>query len=49
MGAIREIDRSLSKGIMSEFLRFQLIVCNNLSKSLTSLRSEVRTLTQSLL
>ena len=49
MGAIREIDRSLSKGIMSEFLRLQLIVCNDLSKSLTSLRSEVRTLTQSLL
>ena len=49
MGAIREIDRSLSKGIMSEFLRLQLIVCNDLSKSLTSLRSEVGTLTQSLL
>ena len=49
MGAIREIDRSLSKGIMSEFLRLQLIVCNNLSKSLMSLRSEVGTLTQSLL
>ena len=49
MGAIREIDRSLSKGIMSEFLRLHLIVCNNLSKSLTSLRSEVGTLTQSLL
>ena len=49
MGAIREIDRSLSKGIMSEFLRLQLIMCNDLSKSLTSLRSEVRTLTQSLL
>ena len=49
MGAIREIDRSLSKGIMSEFLRLQLIVCTNLSKSLTSLRSEVGTLTQSLL
>ena len=49
MGAIREIDRSLSKGIMSEFLRLQLIVCNNFSKSLMSLRSEVGTLTQSLL
>ena len=49
MGAIREIDRSLSKGIMSEFLRLQLIMCNDLSKSLTSLRSEVGTLTQSLL
>ena len=49
MGAIREIDRSLSKGIMSEFLRLQLIVCNDLSKSLMSLRSEVGTLTQSLL
>ena len=49
MGAIREIDRSLSKGIISEFLRLQLIVCNDLSKSLMSLRSEVRTLTQSLL
>ena len=49
MGAIREIDGSLSKGIMSEFLRLQLIVCNDLSKSLMSLRSEVRTLTQSLL
>ena len=49
MGAIREIDRSLSKGIMSEFLRLQLIICNDLSKSLTSLRSEVGTLTQSLL
>ena len=34
---------------MSEFLRLQLIMCNDLSKSLTSLRSEVRTLTQSLL
>ena len=34
---------------MSEFLRLQLIVCNDLSKSLTSLRSEVGTLTQSLL
>ena len=49
MGAIREIDRSLSKGIMSEFLRLQLIMCNDLSKSLTSLRLEVGTLTQSLL
>ena len=49
MGAIREIDRSLRKGIMSEFLRLQLIVCNDLSKSLTSLRLEVRTLTQSVL
>ena len=49
MGAIREIDRSLSKGIMSEFFRLQLIMCNDLSKSLTSLRSEVGTLTQSLL
>ena len=47
MGAIREIDRSLSKGIMSEFLR--LIMCNDLSKSLTSLRSKVGALTQSLL
>ena len=34
---------------MSEFLRLQLIVCNDLSKSSTSLRSEVGTLTQSLL
>ena len=49
MGAIREIDRSLSKGIMSKFLRLQLIMCNDLSKSLTSLRSEVGALTQSLL
>ena len=49
MGVIREIDRSLSKGMMSEFLRLQLIMCNDLSKSLTSLRSEVGTLTQSLL
>ena len=49
MGAIREIDRSLSKGITSEFLRLQLIMCNDLSKSLTSLRSKVGTLTQSLL
>ena len=41
MGFIREVDRALSKSLMSEFIRLQLIVGDNLSTSLRTMHADL--------
>ena len=41
MGFIREVDRALSKSLMSEFIRLQLIVGDNLNTSLQAMHADL--------
>ena len=41
MGFIREVDRALSKSLMSEFIRLQLIVGHDLSTSLWAMHADL--------
>ena len=48
MGGMREFERTLVHTLMVEFVRLQLIIGEDLSKSLTALRSELETSSETL-
>ena len=41
MGSVRELDRTLARTLMAEFVRLQLIVGEDLTKSLMALRTDL--------
>ena len=41
MGSVREVDRTLARTLMAEFVRLQLIVGEDLTKSLMALVSDI--------
>ena len=41
MGSVREVDRTLAQTLMAEFVRLQLIVGEDLTKSLMALRTDL--------
>ena len=41
MGSVREVDRTLARTLMAEFVRLQLIVGEDLTKSLMALRTDL--------
>ena len=41
MGSMREVDRTLARTLMAEFVRLQLIVGEDLTKSLMALRTDL--------
>ena len=41
MGSMREVDRTLAQTLMAKFVRLQLIVGEDLTKSLMALRSDL--------
>ena len=49
MGFIREVDRALAKSIMSEFLRLQLIVGDDLNTSLRAMHANLEATTDELI
>ena len=49
MGSMRELDRTLARALMAEFARMQLIVGQDLTKSLLALRMHLETSCQALL
>ena len=49
MGFVRETDRALARALMSEFVRLQLIVGEDLNTSLRVMHSEMETATSKLL
>ena len=49
MGFIREVDRALAKSIMSEFLRLQLIVEDDLNTSLRAMHADLEATTDELI
>ena len=48
MGGMRELERTLVRTLMAEFVRLQLILGEDLTKSLTALRSELETSSEAL-
>ena len=48
MGDMRELERTLVHTLMAEFVRLQLIIGEDLTKSLTALRSELKTSSEAL-
>ena len=48
MGGVRELERTLVRTLMAEFARLQLILGEDLTKSLTALRSELETSSEAL-
>ena len=48
MGGVRELERTLVHTLMAEFVRLQLILGEDLTKSLTALRSELETSSEAL-
>ena len=49
MGFIREVDRALAKSIMSEFIRLQLIVGDDLNTSLWTMHADLQATTDELI
>ena len=49
MGSVRELDRTLAHALMAEFMRLQLIVGRDLTKSLIALRINLETSSEALL
>ena len=49
MGFIREVDRALAKSIMSEFIRLQLIVGDDLNTSLWAMHADLEAITDELI
>ena len=49
MGSVRELDRTLAHTLMAEFVRMQLIIGQDLTKSLLALRINLETSSQALL
>ena len=49
MGFIREVDRALAKSIMSEFIRLQLIVGDDLNTSLQAMHADLEATTDELI
>ena len=49
MGSIREVDRALAKSIMSEFIRLQLIVGDDLNTSLQAMHADLEVTTDELI
>ena len=49
MGFIREVDRALAKSIMSEFIRLQLIVGDDLNTSLRAMHADLEATTDELI
>ena len=49
MGFIREVDRALAKSIMSEFIRLQLIVGDDLNTSLQAMHADIEVTTDELI
>ena len=49
MGFIREVDRALTKSIMSEFIRLQLIVGDDLNTALPTMHADLETTTDELI
>ena len=49
MGFIREVDRALAKSMMSEFIRLQLIVGDDLNISLRAMHADLETTTDELI
>ena len=47
--SVRELDRTLARALMAEFTRMQLIIGQDLTKSLIALRSDLETSSQALL
>ena len=43
MGSVRELDRTLARTLMAEFTRLQLIIGEDLTKSLIAFRSDLET------
>ena len=43
MGSVRELDRTLARTLMAEFVRLQLIIGEDLTKSLVALRTDLET------
>ena len=48
MGGVRELERTLVRTLMAEFARLQLILGEDLTKSLSALRSELETSSEAL-
>ena len=48
MGSMREVDRTLARTLMAEFARLQLIVGEDLTKSLLALRSDLQASSEAL-
>ena len=49
MGCVHELDRTLAQALMAEFTRMQLIIGQDLTKSLIALRMDLETSSQALL
>ena len=49
MGSVREVDRTLAQTLMAEFVRLQLIVSEDLTKSLLALRSDLEASSEELM
>ena len=49
MGGMRELEQAVIRTLMAEFARLQSIVCEDLTKSLSALRSELETSSEGLL
>ena len=49
MGGMRELEQAAIRTLMAEFARLQLILCEDLSKSLSALRSELEASSEGLL
>ena len=49
MGSMRELDRTLAHALMAEFTRMQLLIGQDLTKSLIALRMDLETSSQALL
>ena len=49
LGSVRELDRTLSRALMAEFTRIQLVMGKGLTKSLLALHLELENTSQSLL
>ena len=43
MGSVREVDQTLARALMAEFVRLQLIVGEDFTKSLLALHSDLET------
>ena len=43
MGSMQELDQTLARTLMAEFMRLQLIIGEDLNKSLTAFRTDLET------
>ena len=49
MGSVQEVDRTLARTLMAEFVRLQLIVGEDFTKSLLALRSDLEAYSEALM